>query len=73
VSGLGIDASDAEGQSRNTPAPGAKPGPSAVAVATGGPLSGNWNIAEHRVFAFVTQNWRGKLLIRTVRCYHCYP
>jgi hypothetical protein len=34
-----------------------------IAVAHLPPGTNNWNRVEHRLFAFITQNWRGKPLV----------
>jgi hypothetical protein len=35
-----------------------------ITVAHHPPVTSKWNRIEHRLFAFITQNWRGKPLIR---------
>jgi hypothetical protein len=35
----------------------------AITVAHLPPGTSKWNRVEHRLFAFITQNWRGKMLV----------
>jgi hypothetical protein len=44
----------------------------AIAITVGHlpPGTSKWNRIEHRLFAFITQNWRGKPLVSHQVCAH---